>query len=103
VEAQLQELVALEKENELLKLNLNEQYRTIAAHDDRERKLKEEVHRLNVTLNELAAEINAERTSRKQLLREQEGNKAELARGVDGLREELRRTEGERDRVKAEL
>lgn len=95
--------MGLEKENDLLKLNLNEQYRTIAAHDDRERKLKEEVHRLNVTLNELAAEINAERNSRKQLLRDQEASKVEAARTADALREDLRRAEAERDKVKAEL
>ena len=66
---------------------MNEQYRTIAAHDERERKLKEEVYRLNVTLNELAAEINAERTSKKQLLREQETAKTDLGRSAESLRE----------------
>jgi hypothetical protein len=49
--------------------------------------LREEVYRLNVTLNELAAEINAERTGKKQLLREQEAAKNDLGRSAETLRE----------------
>jgi hypothetical protein len=42
-----------------LKENLNEQYRNIVASDEKERKLKEEIYRINVTVNELAIEINS--------------------------------------------
>lgn len=40
--------------------------------DERERKLKEEIYRVNVTVNELATEINAERNQKKQLIKELE-------------------------------
>lgn len=65
----MNDIVSLEKENELLKENLNEQYRNIVTQDERERKLKEEIYRVNVTVNELATEINTERNQKKQLMK----------------------------------
>lgn len=66
----MNDIVSLEKENELLKENLNEQYRNIVTQDERERKLKEEIYRINVTVNELATEINSERNQKKQIIKE---------------------------------
>jgi hypothetical protein len=47
----MNDIVSLEKENELLKENLNEQYKNIVTHDEKERKLKEEIYRINITVN----------------------------------------------------
>lgn len=45
------ELVSLEKENEQLKMNLNQQYASVIQADEKSRKYKEEIHRINVTVN----------------------------------------------------
>ena len=47
--------------------------------DEKERKYKEEIHRINVTINELAVEIQAERNGKKQLQKEVETLKEKLA------------------------
>jgi hypothetical protein len=53
-----------------LKDNLNQQYSNIVAYDEKERKLKEEIYRINLTVNELATEINAERNNKKQVIKD---------------------------------
>jgi hypothetical protein len=55
-----------------LKDNLNQQYSNIVAYDEKERKLKEEIYRINLTVNELATEINAERNNKKQIIKDYE-------------------------------
>ena len=55
----MREIVELEKENQQLKINLTQQYNTVVQYDEKERKYKEEIYRINVTINELAAEIQA--------------------------------------------
>lgn len=67
VDSQLNEIVGLEKENALLKDNLNGQYQSVVTWEEKERRLKEELHRINTTANELAIEINQERNHNKQL------------------------------------
>jgi hypothetical protein len=53
-----------------LKDNLNQQYSNIVAYDEKERKLKEEIYRINLTVNELATEINTERNNKKQIIKD---------------------------------
>lgn len=71
----------LEKENESLKVNLSQQYAAVVQCDEKERKFKEEIHRINVTINELAVEIQTERNAMKQLSREVEGLRGKAATG----------------------
>ena len=63
----MNEIVTLEKENEELKGNLNQQYGVVVQGDEKERKYKEEIYRINLTINQLAAEIQNERNAKKQL------------------------------------
>lgn len=61
-----------------MKGNLTVQYTSVVQGDEKERKYKEEIHRINVTINELAVEIQAERNSKKQLLKQIEDLKIKL-------------------------
>lgn len=66
----MNEIVDLEKENEQLKSNLTQQYTSVVNCDDKQRKYKEEIHRINVTINQLAIEIQSERNAKKILINE---------------------------------
>ena len=71
--------------------------------DERERKLKEEIYRVNVTVNELGTALNTERNQKKQLIKELEAARLEASQTSEGWKDAIKKVEEERDRFKSEL
>lgn len=79
------------------------QFGSAAQGEDRDRKYREEIHRIGVTVNELALEINAERAARKQLQAELAAAHRNSAALQQAAVSKARAAEAEVEGVRAEL
>ena len=68
----IEQVCSLEKNNEMLEEKLKEIVKHSQALEDKERRYKEEIHRINSSLDILGTELSAERSSKKNIQKEYE-------------------------------